>query len=143
MDRPERSGRTTTRLARLVDAHVGRRVRERRMDLAISRSELAKVLGISAEQLRRCEAGLASLVASRLHEIGAALSVPASHFFEGIPKDGAKLKATAAPKGRASPTTRELSQLIDAYWQVGDPNLRQQLFSLISTLAAADGQEPI
>lgn len=113
------------------------------MDLAIGRGELAKRLGISAEQLRRCEAGLASLVASRLHEIGAHLSVPASYFFDGLPKDGAKLKASTAPKGRGSPTARELSQLVDAYWQVGDENLRQQLFSLIATLATADGQEPI
>jgi transcriptional regulator with XRE-family HTH domain len=102
-------------MARLIDAHVGRRVRERRTDLAISRSELARLLGISAEQLRRCEAGLASLVASRLHEIGAALAVPASYFFEGLPKDGTKLKATTQPQGRASPTTRELGQLVDAY----------------------------
>lgn len=127
----------------MVDAHVGRRVRERRMDLAISRDALAKSLGISAEQLRRCEVGLASLVASRLHEIGAALSVPASFFFEGLPKDTATVKVAAPPTDRGLPTVRELSQLIDAYWRVGDPNLRQQLFALISTLAAADGQEPI
>ena len=72
------------------------------------------------------QAGLASLVASRLHEIGGALR-PAGHFFEGLPQGRRQLKAAAAPKGRASPTTRELNQLIDAYWQVGDPNLRQQL----------------
>lgn len=131
------------RLARLVDAHVGRRIRERRTELAMSRSDLATALGISAEQLRRCEVGIASLVASRLHEIGAALAVPVSYFFDDLPKSGGQAKAADPSTQRGLPTARELNRLIEAYWQVEDPGVRQQLFSLITSLAATDGQEPI
>ena len=101
----QRKGRSLSSLARNVDAHVGRRIRERRSELAVSRSQLAQLLKISQEQVRRYEAGAAAIVASRLHEIGHALGVPASHFFEGFkgiirscPRSaGKRLKAGNAP----------------------------------------------
>ncbi len=142
----QRKGRSLSSLARNVDAHVGRRIRERRSELAVSRSQLAQLLKISQEQVRRYEAGAAAIVASRLHEIGHALGVPASHFFDGF-RESSELSSVRreAPEGgeRAIPTTRELRRMIEAYWEIVDPMLRRQILTLILAVADSDQESEI
>lgn len=144
----ERKGRSVSSSARHVDAHVGRRIRDRRSELAVSRSQLATMLKVSQEQIRRYEAGVAAIVASRLHEIANALGVPPSHFFDGILDSAQGLAAgrRGSDTGeRAIPTTRELKKMIDVYWQIDDSSLRRQVLTLILSIADAeptDGQQP-
>ena len=82
-----------------VDAHVGRRVRERRKALGMSQEKLADAIGIASQQVQKYEIGLNRVSASRLWDITEALEVDVGYFFEGIQKR-AKRKA----KPRKSPT---------------------------------------
>ena len=82
-----------------VDAHVGRRVRERRNALGMSQEKLGNVLGVSYQQIQKYEAGTNRVSASRLWDTTEALEVDVGYFFEGIQKR-AKRKA----KPRKSPT---------------------------------------
>ena len=82
-----------------VDAHVGRRVRERRNALGMSQEKLGNVLGVSYQQIQKYEAGTNRVSASRLWDIAKLLEVDLAYFFEGIEKR-AKRKA----KPRKSPT---------------------------------------
>jgi transcriptional regulator with XRE-family HTH domain len=135
-------GRVKRRVARFVDHHVGSRIRDRRRSLGVSRGQLAAALDISAEQLRRYEAGAAVIVASRLHQIGRALGVPASYFFEAMPDEvGVGKPHDAKAPDRGSPNARELSRMLDAYRQVSDPELRQHLFLLADALAPSVGRK--
>ena len=72
------------RTANHVDAHVGLRVRARRMELGISQQRLAQVLGVAFQQVQKYERGLNRISASRLFQISRALDVPVGFFFEGI-----------------------------------------------------------
>jgi transcriptional regulator with XRE-family HTH domain len=117
-----------------VDAHVGRLVSDRRRALAMSRSQLAQALGISQEQVRRYEAGQATIVASRLYAIGQILGVPVNHFFEGI--------ASASPRPRPAaggPRDPELRRVVEAFWAIGDNDSRRALLTLIEAIAESDG----
>ena len=102
------------------------------------------MLRISQEQIRRYEAGLAAIVASRLHEIGDALGVPASHFFDGMPESvhpGTSDGNSRLLEARSAPSPRELRKLVDVYWKIAEPALRHQVLTLIQTLSDSEWGE--
>jgi transcriptional regulator with XRE-family HTH domain len=69
---------------RYADRHVGRKVRERRVALGMTREELARLAGITSEQLHECEQGLGHVSAGRLYWIAEALGTEVGFFFEGV-----------------------------------------------------------
>jgi transcriptional regulator with XRE-family HTH domain len=72
------------RIAAAADRHVGRRVRERRLQRGLSLAELAGALGISTQQARKYEAGVNGIPASRLPELAVLLGVTTAWFFEEL-----------------------------------------------------------
>ncbi|MBP6860179.1 MAG: helix-turn-helix transcriptional regulator [Candidatus Pacebacteria bacterium] len=74
----------SVRAARPIDGHVGSRVRLRRMLLGVSQEKLGEALGVTFQQIQKYERGANRVSASKLWEIGKALDVPISYFFEGI-----------------------------------------------------------
>ncbi len=83
-----------------VDAHVGRRVRERRREIGMSQTKLGNALGVTLSQIQKYENGTDRVMASRLWDIAKLLEVDqVGYFFEGIQRR-AKRKA----KPRKSPT---------------------------------------
>jgi len=137
MGKRKGAGQAAARPTRPVDLHVGRRMRERRRDLAIGRAQLAKSIGVSQEQVRRYEAGMASIMASRLHQIGLALAVTAAYFFEKMPDKVAADRPPASERP-SSPTSRELAAFIESFSRIGRPELRQHLASLVRQVAQLD-----
>jgi len=77
------------RLSTAADRHVGRRLRERRVQRGLSLAELAATLGVSTQQARKYEAGLNGIPAVRLPTLAAALAVTTEWFFEEL-EDGAR-----------------------------------------------------
>jgi transcriptional regulator with XRE-family HTH domain len=67
-----------------ADRHVGRRIRERRLQRGLSLAELAAALGVSAQQARKYEAGVNGIPAARLPGLAALLGVPTAWFFEEL-----------------------------------------------------------
>ncbi len=84
-----------------VDAHVGRRVRERHRELGMSQAKLGNALGITFQQVQKYEIGMNRVAAGRLWDIAKILEVDqVGYFFEGIEK---RPKRKAKP--RKSPAT--------------------------------------
>jgi transcriptional regulator with XRE-family HTH domain len=65
-----------------IDACIGARMRDRRVQLKISQTALAKTLGVSFQQVQKYESGANRLSAARLFEICEALQVPLASMFE-------------------------------------------------------------
>jgi transcriptional regulator with XRE-family HTH domain len=65
-----------------IDEQVGRRVRMRRLMLAISQAELGAALGVTVQQVEDYESGTEHIGAARLVEIAHVLGVPTEFFFE-------------------------------------------------------------
>jgi transcriptional regulator with XRE-family HTH domain len=131
-----------------VDIHVGQRVRLRRLELGMSQQELARLIGITFQQLQKNERGVNRLSASRLYETARVLDVPTTYFFEGI--SGAK--TLAIPAKNAEPpfmsvadeaTKRETLELVRAYYDITDRKLRQQMVNTMRALARTDETSPI
>jgi transcriptional regulator with XRE-family HTH domain len=71
-----------------IDDHVGARIRERRIILGLTQQQLARLIGVTYQQMHKYERGVNRISAGRLLEIGRVLSVPVGYFFEGIGEDG-------------------------------------------------------
>jgi transcriptional regulator with XRE-family HTH domain len=76
--------------AAAIDAHVGARIRERRIMLGLTQAQLAELVGVTYQQAHKYERGINRVSAGRLFEIARVLSVPIGHFFEDIGEEGVR-----------------------------------------------------
>lgn len=67
-----------------VDRHVGRRVQEKRLDLGLTQTALAKAVGVSFQQVQKYEKGTNRVSASKLFEMAEFMQVGIPFFFEGF-----------------------------------------------------------
>ena len=81
-----------------VDIHVAMRVRERRIELGLTQPEVAAELGITFQHLYKFEKAKSRISASRLYDLGKALGVPVTFFFEGLAGTDAKAQTPKRPK---------------------------------------------
>lgn len=70
-----------------IDHYIGYRLKERRKQLRLSQTALSDMVGVSYQQIQKYENGSNKLTASRLLQLGQALNVPISYFYEGVDTD--------------------------------------------------------
>ena len=70
--------------ANSIDKHVGNQVRARRMTLGMSQGDLAKLLGLTFQQVQKYEKGANRIGAGRLFELARILGVGVLYFYEGL-----------------------------------------------------------
>ena len=123
-----------------IDAHVGSRMRMRRMMLGMSQEKLAAGFGITFQQVQKYEKGINRMGASRLQHAAGILGVPVSYFFEGA------MGGPYVPDGSApSPayinefvTSHDGLRLAKAFMRVR-PALRHRIVALVNEIAGGDG----
>jgi len=126
-----------------LDAHVGSRVRLRRLLLGLSQEKLGDALGLTFQQVQKYERGANRISASRLFDLSTVLGVPVSFFFDDISDElSVKLDTRLAEADTRSPANangnpmedRETQDLLSAYFLIPNPQLRKRLRELIKTL---------
>ncbi len=126
-----------------IDIHDGFRVRLRRNLLGMNQTDLGKAVGTSYQQIQKYERGVNRVGASRLFNLGRALDVPVSFFFEDLSPEaagGGKRRArglSEAPASVLEPDSlskRETVELIRAYYRVKDPRVRKRVLDLLQAL---------
>ena len=129
-----------------IDIHVGSRVQLRRRLLGMNQTKLAGAVGTTYQQIQKYEKGTNRISASRLFNLGRALDVPISFFFEDLSPEaagGGKRRArglSEAPASVLEPDSlskRETVDLIRAYYRVTDPKLRKRVLDLLKALGKA------
>jgi transcriptional regulator with XRE-family HTH domain len=68
--------------------------------LGLTQQQLADLIGVTYQQAHKYERGLNRVSAARLFQIARVLSVPVSHFFDGIEQEHAGGERTATPRER-------------------------------------------
>lgn len=135
-DRPARQRRQR----RSVDIHVGRRIKERRCLLGLGRIDLAETLKLSIQQVQKYESGDSTVSASRLYEIGVALGVAPSYFFEDVAPPLPDQAGSLGPgQGMGEPNSQEVRQMVATYREINNPKLRHNLYELARAMAKAMG----
>ena len=124
-----------------IDQHVGRRVRMRRLMLAMSQEKLGFALGLTFQQVQKYEKGMNRIGASRLQQISHILQVPVAFFFEGAPN-------ALAPQGSGSALSiaeiddfisdSEGLRLIGAFMRIDNATLRRRIVMLVQEIAGDD-----
>ncbi|MFN7127636.1 MAG: helix-turn-helix domain-containing protein [Brevundimonas sp.] len=76
--------RDKTEQPHAVDRHVGRRVQEKRLDLGLTQSALARAVGVSFQQVQKYEKGTNRVSASKLFEMAEFMKVEIPFFFQGL-----------------------------------------------------------
>jgi transcriptional regulator with XRE-family HTH domain len=67
-----------------IDAHVGRRLKARRLQLRLKLSDLARALEVSIQQVHKYETAKSGLPAEKLLRLARALNVTPAYFFDGL-----------------------------------------------------------
>ncbi len=149
--KPMRNGRRKTKTLgpHPIDLHVGRRLRELRMLNGLGQTEIAKLLGITFQQVQKYERGTNRVSASRLYDIAQALKVPVSYFYDDIPHELTDKSIAQRNKivtqlfvSREDPMQRrETLELVRSYYGVEDDVLRERIFELIKSISKYNGSK--
>ena len=129
-----------------IDAHVGARVRLRRMLIGMSQEKLGEMLGVTFQQIQKYEKGANRIGASRLYEVSKILDVPVQFFFDDLPGEGEK--PIARPHGFSEnggepfvmdfvSSTEGLS-LNRAYTGIKDGKVRRGILDLVRSIAGSE-----
>jgi transcriptional regulator with XRE-family HTH domain len=120
-----------------VDAHVGRRLRQRRIALGISQEQLGEALGLTFQQIQKYEKGQNRISAGRLYKLSIILSVSVGYFFEGL--------VTGSPSDRQGGAPREVEvqaflaspeglALTAGFMRISDAATRRRIIELVNTI---------
>ncbi len=128
-----------------VDAHVGGRLRERRILLGLSQTRLGESLGLSFQQIQKYERGIDRISVGRLVHLAHVLEVPITYFFDELSEPGesgglaARVAISSAGESAEDPMSkRETLELVRAYYQIEQPELRKHIFALIRSIASRE-----
>jgi transcriptional regulator with XRE-family HTH domain len=132
-------------VANEIDAHVGSRLRLRRLLLGISQEKLGGALGLTFQQIQKYERGANRVGASRLFDLSRVLDVPVSYFFADMPEETAavmparlagKMSASREPSLDADVLlSKETAELVRAYYSIGDLEVRRRTLDFLRTVS--------
>ena len=122
-----------------IDQHIGKRMQIRRTMLGLSLKDLAKVCGVTFQQIQKYESADNRIAASRLFEIGAAMQTPISFFFMGLPgnmpdETKANRSMRVSQQSEDDPLAKNESlTVIKLYWQLPEKQ-RELIMQMLKTL---------
>jgi transcriptional regulator with XRE-family HTH domain len=128
-------------------------MRLRRTLLGMSQEKLGEAIGLTFQQVQKYERGANRIGASRLFDLARVLDVPVSYFFDDMSDAVQNLSPVNVIKGsvglseepatfEADPMTkRETLELVRAYYNITDPQVRKRVYELAKALAAANIDE--
>ena len=135
----ERLGTVPKKQANPVDAHVGHRVRLRRMLVGMSQERLGELLGLTFQQVQKYEKGVNRIGAGRLYELAGILGVPVSFFYEDLtpatPGAGSVHANGEPPPVMEFVSSGEGLQLSLAFMKIRDQKIRRKILELVRSLA--------
>ena len=129
-----------------VDEHAGERLWQRRKLLGLTQSDLGDALGLTFQQVQKYERGANRIGAGRLCDLARVLDVSIDYFFEDMPTAVAAISPATKRRGKAKNLTgyepdlmvkRETLELVRAYYEIEDANVRQRVRELTKVLGPA------
>lgn len=93
--------------------------------MGLSQGAMGRHLGLTFSQVQKYEKGTNRIGAGRLYHLAVLLSVPVQYFFDGL----------GAPPLTSEPmVAEEAARMQVAFVSISDPNARQALLSLASSI---------
>ncbi len=126
-----------------IDLHIGARIRVARESMrGMSRAQLAPLIGYSAKQIGKWEAGENRVFSQALYALSRALALPVGFFFEGMMLDAAQEHAAAAmgvtAQDMSALITPETVQIVQRYAAL-TPTKKRLVRQMLAELSADEG----
>lgn len=125
-----------------IDAHIGARLRLRRLMLGMSQELLGECLSITFQQVQKYEKGSNRISASTLYYLARILDVSVDYFYEGLPETENVYGPGMMEETNPSVTpylsfvsSAEGLQLNQAFVRIRSANMRRSLLSLVNEVA--------
>jgi transcriptional regulator with XRE-family HTH domain len=129
-----------TKASDSIDAHVGSRVRIRRLALGMSQATLGERLGLTFQQVQKYEKGMNRMGSSRLQHAADILGVTVPFFFEGN-ADGPFRSDGRDPFPAYIDdfvTTSDGLRLMKAFTRIPKPAVRHHIVALVKEIAGEE-----
>lgn len=136
------SGKNFTPTA--VDEHIGQRMQLRRNMMGLSQKDLAKMCGVTFQQIQKYETAGNRISASRLFDVSTALETPVSFFFSGLPgnmpEETRSNRSTRVSEQKSDDPLgkNESLLLINLYWKLPNDEQRKMVMKMLKTLNGAE-----
>jgi transcriptional regulator with XRE-family HTH domain len=121
-----------------VDAHIGSRLRMRRMMLGVTQEKLSEGLGVTFQQVQKYEKGVNRISASRLQHLSHLLKVSAPFFFEGAPMPETNERSSAHHAASDEITgfmaTPDGLDLAKSFMRIKSIQLRRRIVNLVNEI---------
>jgi transcriptional regulator with XRE-family HTH domain len=127
--------------ANAIDAHIGGRVRTRRMLIGMSQERLGELLHVTFQQVQKYERGTNRVSASRLFQLAKVLGVSIDYFFNALVEAASHKGPGFAEHNEDEATmltflnTREGIELNRAFQRITDPAKRRAVVELVRSMA--------
>ncbi|MBD5389127.1 helix-turn-helix transcriptional regulator [bacterium] len=127
-----------------IDQHIGQRLQLRRTMMGLSQKDLAKICGVTFQQIQKYESAGNRISASRLFAVSAALQTPVSFFFSGLPGNMPEETRTnrslrVSEQQANDPLSRNESlMLVNMYWKLRSDDQRKTIMKLLRSLTNND-----
>jgi len=107
----------------------------------MSQTALGDALDLTFQQVQKYEKGSNRVGASRLYALSKILDVPISYFYEDMPEELQNAPQTGKRPAGEEPqldtmNKRETLELVRAYYQIKDENIRTCLREFLKAMAA-------
>ena len=128
-----------------IDVHVGQRIRQRRVLIGMSQTNLATAVGLTFQQVQKYERGANRTSASKVYEFATILGVTVPYFFEemsaetsGRPKRG-RPRANVGEAEASLMESVETLKLVRSFYRITDTQARRHIVALIEELGTKRG----
>lgn len=134
---------TQVRRAKAIDADIGQRVGHRRIELGLTQPKLAALIGVSFQQLQKYENGSNRASSGVLWRLCEAQGVRSGYFFGGVlrSRNGVRPVRGSPESARNGISERETLELVKAYNEVDDSQVRKAVRDMLRSLAESGRAE--
>lgn len=125
-----------------LDAHIGKKLRERRSELNLTQEQVGDAVGITFQQVQKYEKGINRISSGMLYKIASYLKINIAYFFDGLAdytiepslnKMAFNDNANSAYSGKAPET--EITTLVDYFSMIKDPRERRLILDYVASKA--------
>ena len=132
-----------------INAHIGRKLKQRRTIMGMSQEVAAKAVGVTFQQVQKYENGSNAMNAQRLYEFSLLLKVPVAYFFEGF--NEVQSSAASNQTGFAetpalafdyewmvqekNSSDREDLEIMKSFKRIEEPTVRKRISDLLRAIA--------
>jgi len=129
-------------LEQVIDQHVGKRLKHRRLFLGLTRQNLADAIGVSIQQVHKYETAANRISSSKLYNVATFLKVPVNYFFERMELAGLVSSSSLAEEADEYEaqhiSEREVSKLVQNYVRIKSNHLRKGVLDLLNAMSTQE-----